>query len=133
MNAERASGALVESANSLIGAGFGDECRMNKLERQSIEDSLSNILARIEPAALEAVSQWTDPLVLGMGLFSWGTRIAKVLRERELAQAEEAGIDTAPSVAPSPAPARTNGKRPGEIGYIPDEGDYMRALGGGAL
>ncbi len=101
---------------------------MNKLERQSIEDSLSNILARMEPQALEAISQWTDPLVLVMGLISWGTRVARIMQERDLAEAE--AMPEPEPAEPAAAAAPRNGQRPGSPGFVPSPEDFQRALGG---
>ncbi len=85
-NAQQTAEGLIVSANTLAGAAFGDECRMNKFEEKTIAASLERVMARLEPGTMAAINERTDLVVLCIALLGWSIRIVRTVREREEAE-----------------------------------------------
>lgn len=126
--ADSATTTIMTALDAVAAAALGDEARMTGLERKVIADPLGRMMRRMEPAVIEAVSTWTDPLCIGIGLLGYGTRLyqmARAKREAELAalQAEEARAETGPQ-------ASSNGKGGQPARRVPFEGSLADLTGG---
>jgi len=73
-------------------------------ERQMLNDPLSRILARADKGVMERVQMYADPLMLGMGLLMWGSRLASIVAARRAAPK--------PVMRAAPPPAPTNSHAP---------------------
>lgn len=80
----------------------GPEAALLPQERQMINDPLARILARADKGVMERVQTYADPLMLGMGLLLWGSRLAAIVA------AKRATPKPTMRAATPPAPA-TNG------------------------
>jgi hypothetical protein len=84
----------VSALSGTVGLFFGQECRATEPEYKTITDPLQRMLERADPATVEAVAVYADPLQCGMGLLAWIARVVRTVSERT---AGEEGPPTGPS------------------------------------
>lgn len=70
-----------------------------------LADPLARILARADKGTMERVQQYADPLMLGLGLLLWGSRLASLVAVRRATPK----ATTKPTPPPAPVAASTNG------------------------
>lgn len=100
-DAKSAVSGLVDLVNMLTVARLGPDAVMSPIERGMIEAPAARIMQRMTPAAAQRVSALSDPLLLGVGLLMWGTRLRGIGH-----QAAQDGSDAA-RAAMGPTPANT--------------------------
>jgi hypothetical protein len=84
------SAVLLTLLDGIVITTLGPRYAMTKDERKLIGEPLERILARFPAAQMAQYAQYVDPLLLLMGLVSWGSRLSRLRRE------------AAATVAPSP-------------------------------
>jgi len=119
---DQAAGAVVGFLDMGAKALAGPEAGMNKAEKMMIEEPLKNIIMRLEPATVEAISQWTDPLALAIGLFAWFARVGELYRAKRAAQPKPVD-EKSQAGGPPVATGAGNGKLP----VYPGEGEIITA------
>lgn len=95
---------LLTVLNGLVAMSFGDECRMTKAEQTMIADPLQRILERMDPGTNEVIAQWSDPIMLVLGLTAWSARIWQVVERRSREEGDDHGPDQPPEEEPPPPP-----------------------------
>jgi hypothetical protein len=90
-----------------------DEATLNKMEKSIIQPALQRTLERLPQGAQEAMSKYTDPAIIILGLGSYFYRISKLLQEKQerdkaIKKLEEASMPVK-SAQPKPSPTK-NGK-----------------------
>jgi hypothetical protein len=106
---------------------------MTTFERKNIQESLTKVLGRMEPATVEVVAQYTDPLMLVVITMGWLLRVVRVMQERQAeedARQEAAPFKAADKDKPSGPPRPAAPKKPGDPGYVPNDAELAKALGG---
>lgn len=105
----------------MVSMSLGDECRMTTTEQAMISDPLKRIMERADKETNEIISQWSDPIMLVLGLTAWGVRVWKIVEARN-----PKGDDDGPSnwrdeeepEPPAPSPIRVpvgrNGNHPND-------------------
>lgn len=81
--------------DGIVQMAVGPQYGMTKDERKMMQEPLDRIMARFPVAQLAAYGQYVDPLLLLMGLVSWGSRISRMKREEQ---------KTSGKVTPPPSP-----------------------------
>lgn len=61
---------------------LGDQAVMNEFEKLLIAEPLERIMARMTWETGETVNRWMDPIMLVIGLITWGTRLTQVAAEK---------------------------------------------------
>lgn len=89
--AEETALALIVITNQLVAFYFGRDCEMSEIEREMIEEPLVRMLAKTDPAKMMKVNDYTDPLLLIVGLASWGSRVYN-LQEKKKPVAPEGAV-----------------------------------------
>lgn len=72
---QKAVSTLLAICEGFMVPQLGDAARFAPNERQLIEPSLANILARMAPEQAAKFSAVADPLMLGTGLLMWALRV----------------------------------------------------------
>lgn len=73
---------LLTLLDGMATSAFGGEASRNELERQLTDEPLQRWLERADPATLEVVAKYTDPILFMLGLAAWGTRIYRAEADR---------------------------------------------------
>ena len=81
-SAEGAATVLLLIMDGMVGASFGEDCRMDEHEKTMILEPLLRILSRLDYATTQVIEKWTDPILLGMGLLAWSSRIYRLQSEK---------------------------------------------------
>lgn len=69
---------------------------MLPVERELIEAPLQRMMKRLDPAITGAIEKYTDPLLVVMGLITWGARVWQIqlAKLRAARQAQQAARET---------------------------------------
>lgn len=70
---------LLTLLDGVVQMAWGEKCAMTKAERKMLQEPLERILARFPQAQIAAVTPFVDPLLLLMGLISWGSRVSRIV------------------------------------------------------
>lgn len=98
------SGAiLLTLLDGIVQMAIGPQYAMTKDERKLIGEPLDRILSRFPAAQIAQYGAFVDPVLLLMGLISWGSRITRMKDEEKKKLAS--GKATPHSEPPSPKPA----------------------------
>ncbi len=97
---------MLTMFDGLISMSLGEECRFTDQERALIEPPLQRMLLRLDPAITGAIEKYTDPLLIVMGLISWGARVwnIQMLKMRAAREAARAAQPTPEAASESAAP-----------------------------
>lgn len=87
--------------DGVVTMSMGAAYAMTKEERKMIAEPLDRIMARFPTAQLARYGQFVDPLLLLMGLISWGSRISRLKRE----ESKGSGKPTPPPTKSTPPTA----------------------------
>ncbi len=74
---------LLSLLDGIAFMAFGAGASMNEYERDLMKEPLERILMRMDITSSEALSKWSDPILLVMGIVAWGSRLMQERRERE--------------------------------------------------
>lgn len=72
---------------------FGEYARLTPAEHSMIQPPLERMLKKLNPANINVVNQYADPLLLGMGLIAWLRRVAMERAERLAAKPAPGGLE----------------------------------------
>lgn len=72
---------LLQMIEGMTVPQLGEHARFQPDERKLIEPSLESIMKRMTPEAAQHFSRFADPLMLGVGLLVWGTRVFSTPRQ----------------------------------------------------
>lgn len=101
---EAAAALLAITQGGLMMAIGDPRVALLPSEREQIEPPLARMLARLSPEAATMVATFADPLILGVGLVTWMTRIFTLPKA---SQRPPAGQPRPPVVPGQPTPIRT--------------------------
>ena len=95
--AEETTLALITITNQLVSFYFGRECEMSDIERDMIEEPLVRMISKVDPAKMQQVNDYTDPLLLMVGIAAWGYRIYNAKTENARPAPQQPG-EPAPEI-----------------------------------
>jgi len=76
------SATILAILNGMAGATICEEARMTRGEQKMIADPLQRILERLDIEASEKVGTYSDPVLLFLGLLTWGSRLFRLKKEK---------------------------------------------------
>jgi hypothetical protein len=94
----------VSALSGTVGLFFGQECRATEPEYKTITDPLQRMLERADPATVEAIAVYADPLQCGMGFLAWGARVLRTVSERSAGEEGPPGGPPPPPDQPAVPP-----------------------------
>lgn len=110
---------LLTLLDGVAAVMLGDDAKMTDAERALIEEPLKRIFAKMGPAALGTISQWSDPVTVVFGLVLWGTRLYSLRKPPKPEVEEDLIKGQAPGeVIRTPGPEAPGEDRP-EPGDLP--------------
>ena len=69
---------LMALLDGVVGSAFGEDARRNEIERQFTDEALGRMFTRLNPAIVDAIQQYTDPVMFVVGLSMWGARVYRI-------------------------------------------------------
>jgi hypothetical protein len=99
---------IVGLMNQAVVAWMGPECAMLQVEANFMTPSISRIIARLPPAAAQAVSLYTDPFVVIGTMALWTARIAKIKDQQAKQKYQIAPFEAARAYGESGTELRTD-------------------------
>ncbi len=95
---------MLTMFDGLVSMALGPECALLPVERELIDEPLQRMLKRVDPTITGAIEKYTDPLLVCMGLITWGARVWQIqlAKLREARARQEAQKPAAPPAEEAP-------------------------------
>jgi len=122
--AEESANLFIGLVNEVAVGMLGENARMTPTEQVMTQTSLTRMLERASPQAIERVSHITDPIMLGLGLVLWGGRLVTMTKPPAPPLTEEK-----PSSPQTELPLEWGGIAVGDMNHERDHAqDFMGAV-----
>lgn len=95
---------MLTMFDGLISMALGPECALLPAERELIDEPLQRMLKRVDPTITGAIEKYTDPLLVTMGLITWGARVWQIQLAKMRAARAEREAQQRPTIPEAAAP-----------------------------
>jgi hypothetical protein len=97
---------VVDMVDGLGQSLFGDQGGFQPVERALIEDPLARIIAKTDPAVMGKYADLLDPLLLGVGLVLYASRINKLINPPKVVKPAETTLSQQLRASPETDPSQ---------------------------